>query len=238
MKKIREMLPIDERMKLILSASAVGLVLIAAMLIPLAFRTSGTSADRDTARLTEQKAALFAEYWDGMTDTENVRAIKQEEIPLRQKEQCSKTAAALLSKCIRDLTLEEPPEPTGVEYTDLIGTDGTEVKLCRVWLEARGDWQNWLDACFDRETGELYYLYLSRECVSNPQAYETELAQAMTANTVAEALCDAYGWTLRFLSAEEGDSGTAVFCTESGLLCCQISCRTYDMLIDVKFCCI
>ena len=237
MKKIRELFRSDERMQLIFSASAVGILLIAAMLIPLAFRAAHPAASPDAAVLTEQKAALFAEYWSGMADTENVSSSNPESIPNRQEKLCEEMTAALLSRCIYDLALEDPA-PTGMEYTDLTGKDGTEVRLCRMWVEAKGDWQNWLDVCFDRDTGELYYLYLSRECLWNAQAYQEEIDREISAETIAGILCDAFGWTLRYLAPGENGSGLAVFRTRGGTLCCQIECRSYDTLVDVKFCCI
>ena len=146
---------------------------------------------------------------------------------------CAAVMRRLVEECVNDRQLSYEA-PDGSEYTLITDENGAQVRLCRMWLEARGDWQNWLDACFDADSGELYYLYLSRECLRNQNQYSG--MGGLNARDVADSLAEGYGWTLRWL--DEGKEGAAaLFTTENGTACYQIDCRSYDTLIDVKLCC-
>ena len=237
MKKIREMLPLNDRMKLIVSASAVGLLLIAAMLIPLAFRTSPSAESAaDGVSAEESRANLFAEYWNSGGEAEGITVEKPDSVSEVRKAASEKVFRELADRCINDRALSEP-EPTGREYTVLRRDDGTVLHLCRMWMEARGDWQNWLDVCFDSESGEVFYLYVSRECISNLQQYQSGSAVS-TPEDVAKLLAEEYGWTLRYTGTGGSDVTAAVYTAEDGgTLCYEVGCRVYDALVDVKLCC-
>ena len=87
----------------------------------------------------------------------------------------------------------------------------------------------------DADTGELYYFYLSRECLTNRKNYP--LTETPDAAQIAELLTAENGWTLRHLTAEEDGSAVAVCSTPGGTVCFSITCRVYDALIDVKLAC-
>ena len=235
MKKLRDLLQLDDRMQMIASAAAVGAVLIAAMLVPLAFRTSGAGAEQSDGDPPASRSAVFAAYWNDAPGGENIRVEKPENVPEKQTELCETVMQTLIARCISDQGVDTP-EPTGREYTVLHDESGTELQLCRMWLEVRGDWQNWLDVCFDSSTGELYYLYLSRECLTNGQNYPSG-EEPVNAAYIADTLAREYGWTLRSLSGGESGSAAAVFSSGSGTLCYQIDCKIYDALVDIRLCC-
>ena len=234
MKKLLERLrPESDRTKLFASIGAVVLVLIVAMLLPLAFRTD-PAADKSPAALTlEERSLMFAAYWNEGAETGGFTVEKPDPVPRRMKETCETVMRTIIARSIDDHALSDAM-PTGSEYTVVSDGDGRELKLCRMWLERRGDWQNWLDVCMDADTGELYYFYLSRECLTNRKNYAPP--EQTRAEQIAELLATENGWTLRWLADEDG-AAAAVYSTPGGTLCYEISCRVYDALIDVKLAC-
>ena len=235
MKKLLERLrPDSDRKKLIASACAVGLVLIAAMLLPLAFRTA-PDASPPPAELTQaERMRMFADYWTLGAEASGFTVTKPETVPHRMRETCETVMHTLIARSIDDRGLSDPT-PTGSEYTYVSDGAGREIAVCRMWLEARGEWQNWMDVCMDAETGALYYFYLSRECLTNRRNYS--VPDNAGCEQIAETLAAENGWTLRHL-AEAGDGAAlAVYAADGGTLCWQISSRVYDALIDVKVSC-
>ena len=234
MKKLLERLQAGgERTKLLLSIGGVVLVVILAMLLPLAFRAAPAGEEPAKELTLAERAALFADYWERGAEAGGYTVTKPDPVPRQMKDTCETVMRTLIARCIDDQGLDDP-SPTGSEYTVVTDADGREISVCRMWLERRGDWQNWMDVCIDADTGELYYYYLSRECLTNRKLYETPDTDA---GRIAAGLAEEYGWTLRYL-AEEADGGAAaVYSSDGGTLCYQISCRVYDALTDIKVTC-
>ncbi len=234
MKKLLERLRADgERSKLLFSVIGVVLAVIAAMLLPLAFRSEGAGAP-DAAEMTlEERTRMFSDYWNRGAEDAGLTVTKPDPVPRKMKETCETVMRTLIARSIDDRGLDDLT-PTGSEYTVISDGSGRELHICRMWLEKRGDWQNWLDVCFDADTGELYYYYLSRECLTNRKLYQTE--EIPDAKLIAEKLAEDNGWTLRYL-ADETEGAAAVYSTSGGTVCYAISCRVYDALIDVKISC-
>ena len=231
MKKVRKLFQ-DERYKLLLTCAAAAALLLTALLLPLAFRST---EEPETPGLTsaEEKRRLFADYWLLGPEEPGITVTKEDTPSQGTVRACEAVMERLVAECIDDRQLDYEA-PDGSEYTRISDDGGVRVQLCRMWLEARGDWQNWLDVCFDAESGEIYYLYLSRECLSNRSRYGP--LSGLNARDIADSLAEEYGWTLRWL--EEGkESAAALFTTGLGTACYQIDCRSYDMLLDVKLCC-
>ena len=222
-----------ERTKLFLSVGAVAAVVIAAMLLPLAFRAAPAGEPPEEALTLEERTRMFADYWTLGAEAAGFTVTKPDPVPRQMRERCETVMATLIARSIDDRGLEDF-SPTGSEYTAVTDGAGREIHVCRMWLEKRGDWQNWMDVCIDADSGELYYYYLSRECLTNRKLY----AMADTdAARLAAGLGEDYGWTLRYL-AEEADGGAAaVYSSDGGTLCYQISCRIYDALVDIKLSC-
>ena len=235
MKKLLERLRADgERSKLLFSVIGVVLAVIAAMLLPLAFRSEGAGAP-DAAEMTlEERTRMFSDYWNRGAEAAGLTVTKPDPVPRKMKETCETVMRTLIARSIDDRGLDDLT-PTGSEYTVVSDGGGREVHICRMWLEKRGDWQNWLDVCFDADTGELYYYYLSRECLTNRKLYQTE--EIPDAKLIAEKLAEDNGWTLRYLADEADGAAAAVYSSPGGTLCYEISCRWYDALVDIKLCC-
>ena len=235
MKKLLERLRAGgERTQLLLSVAGVAVVVIAAMLLPLAFRGNG-GGDAPNAEMTlEERTQLFSLYWNRGAEDNGLTVTKPDPVPRKMKDTCETVMHTLIARSIDDQGLEELT-PTGSEYTVVTDGAGRELHLCRMWLEKRGDWQNWMDVCFDADTGELYYYYLSRECLTNRRLYRRE--EIPDAKVLAEKLAEEKGWTLRYLTEGADGTAAAVCSTPGGTVCFEISCRWYDALVDVKLCC-
>ena len=235
MKKLLERLRAGgERTQLLLSVAGIAVVVIAAMLLPLAFRGNG-GGDAPKAEMTlAERTQLFSLYWNQGAENNGLTVTKPDPVPRKMKETCETVMHTLIARSIDDQGLEDLT-PTGSEYTVVTDGEGRELQLCRMWLEKRGDWQNWMDVCFDAETGELYYYYLSRECLTNRRLYRRE--DVPDAKRLAEKLAEDKGWTLRYLTEGADGAAAAVYSTPGGTVCFEISCRWYDALVDVKLCC-
>lgn len=231
MKKPRK-LRFDDRSKLLLSCAAVTVLLLAALLLPLAFRGEGGPAATASAGAGE-KRRLFADYWMLDPAEQGITVTREETLPPETVRDCEAVMRRLVEYCIDDRQFAYAA-PDGSEYTVIRDGSGTQARLCRMWLEARGDWQSWLDVCFDAESGEVYYLYISRECLSNRTKYESRAD--LGARDIAERLAEAYGWTLRWLD-EGAERSAALFTAADGTACYQIECSSHDTLLDVKLCC-
>ena len=234
MKKIRELFPWDDRTRLMFSAAAVGVILLAAILLPLAFRTDGRGAAGQNQSKTD-KFSLFAGYWERGPEECGFSISRPESLSEETKERCETVMRTLMARCINDQALDYAG-PTGSEYTVISDVNGEELQLCRMWLEQQGDWQNWMDVCFDAETGQVYYLYLSRECLHNQSDYAEQM-QVPDLRGLADGLASEYGWSLRWMSGDSDGSAAAVFRTGDSMVCYQIDCRAFDALVDIKFCC-
>ena len=235
MKKLLERLSAGtERNRLLISVCGAALVVVAAMLIPLGFRASPSGENAPTVMSLEERTQMFADYWAVGAEEGGFLVEKPDPVPRKMKETCETVMRTIIARSIDDHALTDAM-PTGSEYTVVTDGEGRELQLCRMWLEKRGDWQNWMDVCFDADTGELYYYYLSRECLTNRRLYRRE--EIPDAKVLAEKLAEDKGWTLRYLTEGADGTAAAVCSTPGGTVCFEISCRWYDALVDVKLCC-
>lgn len=233
LKRLTERL--DEGRQLLLTACVVGALLVAAALIPLLFRTAVPApAPASYGSELEHRTALFTDFWaNGGEAAAEVASI----IPDREMETfCEDRMRTIVSRAVDDRAFTYTV-PTGREYTRVSDGSGATVKLCRMWLQSQGDWQNWVDACFDAETGRIYYLYVSRECLTNRSRYSGAREGWDSAGAVARTLAAESGMTLRHFTGENR-SGTAVLEGEDGLLCYELQFAGYDALIDLRVVCV
>jgi len=230
LKKLNELLFRDDRRRLLFSSAVVGGLLILAALLPLCFRTEAApeTPEADPAA----RMALFRDYWQ-QTEDDRI-GEKTESFGPETDDFCLTQMEALIRDCIDDPGLEHPA-PTGRELVRLQGADGTGLSLCRMWLEAAGDWKNWMDVCFDADSGAIYYFYLSRERLIRSE--QDGDAQDLTAETVAEKLAAHQGWSLYRLTETADGAWDAVFGTGTGAACYRITVKAYDNLIDVMLAC-
>lgn len=226
MKKLTNSLQLTERTKLIVSVAAAAALLLAAMLVPLAFRTE-TAAEPETGET--HGAALVQRYLAGETDGLSVQRLDAPDAALTAG--CETRMHTFAARCIDDREVDLNG-PYSSEYT-VISDGETTLRVCRMWIELRGDWQNWLDVLFDADTGELYHLYLSRERLSHAERYPATESSRPTARYTAETLTAELGGTLRSLR-ETGDNRVfAVIDALQGTAFFDISCVSYDSLIDL-----
>ncbi len=222
------------------SAGPVGLlvaVLVLALLLPLAFYDEdGASGEGSSGGKNEDKYStkitggdIFSDYWlvKGGTTAEVLNEVDAE-----VQEKCRSFAETLCS------LIYDENKPTadkfGMQYSRVSLVEGKgEIKLCRLWCEWRGDWQNWIDAFYDFETGEIYYLYISCECLENRGRYGD--APSLTAKLAAEELGDFCAFDLiRFI---DGPNPVAVYANGRELRFFNIDCTYYpSTLVDIKIC--
>lgn len=224
----------DERSRLIVSAAAAAAFLIAALLLPLAFRGGGQEVQTGAGGA---RAELFAAYWSG--EREGLEILGGESLTKRYAPICEERINEIISSCTFDKN-ELLMQSEGHEYlTVRRGED--EVTLCRFWRQYQGDWRNWLDVCFDADTGDVYYLYLSSECVKNRPEYTMSMPAGLDAMYVASRLAERDGCRLLDAQWNADASGTltAIYSVNGSALKMSISCIYYEStLIDIKLVCI
>lgn len=232
MKKLLDGFQWNDKTKLLISAIATGAVLLFAILFPLSFRQS-TAQQAPKAAGAEERTALFAAYWNAGDAAEALTVTKQEQPGKEREDLCKARMQGLIAACIVDEKLEDA-SPTGSEYVTV--SDGqTQVNVCRMWMERSGDWKNWLDVCFDADTGEIYYLYLSCECLSRQENY-TQFS-SLNGEQIAAELASRQNGAIRYFGEEADGMQTVVISEADGTVCYQIACTAYDHLIDVKINC-
>lgn len=232
MKKMRIKLQWNERTKMLLAAALSGAALLLAIFLPLAFFSPVKDDAPDTG--AEQKAELFAQYWYAAEEESGVYSEKVAVPKQEMLTRCEETMRDIVSQWIYDAGIEYAA-PSGSEYTRVQNETG-EMTLCRMWLEEQGDWRNWLDVCFDAESGTLYYFYLSRECLRNQKIYGDN--SGLTTELVAQRLAEFLHGNIRYFSApDEAGACAAVISTPGGTICYSINCKAYDRLIDIKINC-
>ena len=159
------MLRAADRQLLVYGGAAL-LVFLLSALLPLLFRKAPEEVLSPLNR--SERAALFSAYWNGGDES-----IKEPLTPSAETEtRCRERMRQLTDICFQD-EQDWTVESEGSEYFTLSG-EGGEARLCRSWLQCQGDWRNWLDVCFDAESGELYFsktLEQHRRAVENYTKY-------------------------------------------------------------------
>lgn len=242
MKKLFELLPFprDDRSRFLFSAGAAALLLIVALFLPLLFRAETADTAPADAASAAERVLLFLDCVRMESGEEPERPLRIEKLSEPETETaafCETLMRTLAARCIQDdaVTYEAP---SGSEYTVVTDASEKTLSLCRMWLESKGDWQNWLDVRFDADTGVIYYLYLSRECITNAERYSMPGEEDVTAETVASAVAVDTGWTLRTLQPAGDGSTLAVFSANGETVCYRIACRAFGSLIDVRITCV
>jgi len=241
LKKLFERLPLprDDRSKLLFAAAAAGIMLAVALVLPLLFRAPMPEPVA-SALTAEEKMLIFTDCVRMESGEEVERALKMEKLEAPESSTavyCETMMRTLVARSIRDDAFSYE-KPSGSEYVRVTDGEERELSLCRMWLESRGDWQNWLDVRFDAQTGMLYYYYLSRECLQNRENYAPDAEDTATAESVAEAMAVEAGWQLRWMETQPDGSAVALFSTQNGTASYRIACTVYDTLIDIHISCI
>lgn len=223
----------DERSRLIAAATLTGAVLLFAMLFPLLFRQSAAPQPERGRTLLDVRADLFAQYWNAGDAAAALRVELTAPPDAQTAKRCEARMAEIVGACIVDRALENTV-PTGQDYFSL--SDGTHsVNICRMWLERKGDWRNWLDVCFDADSGEVYYLYLSCECLENHARYVGQMDAP--ARQLPALLAKLAQGEIRFDADGAAETQTLVISGEDGTVCYRVGGVAYEQLIDLKVSC-
>lgn len=208
------------------------LVFVVALLLPLAFR-GGSGAGAASLNAGE-RAAIFAGYWNSGEGTAQELGSPGRKVV----KYCAGRMEAIVAACSVDKRTAEA-EAEGSEYL-LVSSAQGGIRVCRKWLKYQGDWSNWLDVCFDMDTGEIYYLYVSSQCVASPDLYADVFPGGLNASVAAKKAADFMGCDLLHLDwdGSAADPASAIFASDGSAVRMEISCIYYEStIIDVRMTC-
>jgi len=221
--------------KHVMALTALALVFVLSALLPLHFIDNRTSGETDGY---VARAALFAEYWSGEEGGYEIEKIT--EPSAAQLDFCSSRFDELVERCRVDRAKDTETKMEGSEYV-IVRSDSVSLQLCRKWLQYSGDWNSWLDVCFDMSTGEVFYLYTNGECIYNSSEYSNVAPGSADAEELAHLIADEMDFQLYYFdeSLEPGASSTAVYLCDGAPLKLELSVVYYEgRLFDVKIVCI
>lgn len=220
--------------KPLLALAALGIVFVLAALIPLAFINNNAAEELNYAL----RAALFTEYWSSSEEGYTVQKITE---PTAQELAfCTQRFGELVSDCRVDKAENTEIKMEGSEYVELRSTAAL-LRLCRKWIQYSGDWNSWLDVCFDMQTGEVFYLYSNGECIFNSGEYTDTSPGSADVQALAQTLASEMGMELYYFdeAGEDTASSTAVYLCQNTPLKIELSLVYYEgRLFDVKIVCV
>lgn len=228
---------LNDRMKLIIYGGVTAAVFVVSALLPLLFRGGGTAPPQSTGLSAGDRAGIFAAYWNG-TD-EDCKVSQTGEPKKDELEKCTARMDEISRLCLVDRSAGEVKSEGSEFFSVSRGED--EIRLCRMWIEVQGDWRSWLDVCFDADNGDMYYFYLSADCLTNPGKYSNVIPEdGIDADMIAAYLSQARGYELLHLSRDTADEiVTAIYNAEGSAVCMSIDFVCYKYaFIDVKICCV
>ncbi len=211
------------------------LVFIAAALFPLSYRDSRALAEQSLSR--GARAVIFADYWN--SDSGKAKAEKLTEAEDIQEKYCKQRMNEIMLRCDID-SKDGQTEYSGAEYLRISTEDGS-IDICRMWIQSQGDWRNWTDVCFDIDTGDIYYLYTSSECVTRPENYAEAIPKDLDAGYIAEKIVENTGYDIISMnwSGSMADTARVIYRDKGEVLSLDISCIYYEAsLLDVKIVCV
>ena len=219
-------------------AVAAAAVFLLAALLPLAFRAGGGEVAESGEFDAGARAAVFSAYWNDSARGCTVRNMSGPE--KKDIDKCTQRMSEIVDMCVIDLQ-RGSANSAGSEYISVTNDEEKTIRICRMWMEFQGDWNNWIDVCFDMDTGEVYYLYVSSKCISNAENYIDALPDGFNTQTAAEQIAHERGSELVKVvwSGKTGDTATAVYLDGGSAVCMELTCTYYQAsLLDVKLCCV
>ena len=210
----------NKKLKSAVPALICGVCLAAALILPPMFRRvefvppSGMTA--------EERVAMFLDFMDGGADTNVVTLASVDNGTVSD---CEESMEELFYTFGTDYGLEWPGS-TGSEYLRL--SDGErEMTVCRMWIEATGDWHSWMDAFFNAETGELYYLYVNSTCLYHRGDYIGAFGGGLDEEKCAGLAAEYGRESLKMFSQYDSEPANAFFTRNGDLICREIECSYY-----------
>ena len=218
----------------VLPLLTLAVVFVAAAVIPLKFADRNSTIGENYAA----KAQLFSDYWNN----EDSRCVVEKiaEPNAVQIDFCNKRFGELVERCRVDKAEIGEAKMEGSEYVRL-SDNGMTLELCRKWLQYSGDWNNWIDACFDANTGEVFYLYTNGECIYNSSEYSNVAPGSSDAGELARLIAEEMDMVLYHFDEllEPGASSTAIYLCGESPVKLELSIVYYEgRLFDVKIVCI
>ncbi len=218
----------SEKSKMFIYILTACLVFLTSCFLPLAFRGDNfISDDFDTGK----RAAMFVKYQSG---DKTIR----EKVNNKPNSADIKFCQDIFDEIIGYGILDEAPRKTVTEgYSFVnISTGETSMRLCRMWLQDKGDWNNWIDVYIDVDTGFVYYLYISSIC-ENSKNYHSAVEGELNAKSVASTIAKETGYDLKIVnwSGKAEDTAAAYMASNGEALIWNINCSYYDAtMLDIK----
>ncbi len=189
-------------------AAAAGFLLLCALL-PLAFSGEEKPPDEPGNTVMSQptpavptyiptelndRIRLFDTYFDGDAGSIIKTELKAGEI---EPAQTTANCQDVLEKLIAVLTIDQAEENnvnvSGINYYTLVDSrTGASIRVAEGFRDWYGDWKNWLRICIDMDTQDVYYVYLSSNCLYNFDRYN----YIIDANEIARGFGESMGWEL------------------------------------------
>lgn len=227
LKKMRD--TVSEKTKLLIYLAAAVIIFLTSCLLPLAF-IKDSIIDPDFG--TGERAAMFIKYMA------NDKSVKYKVINDPDKSEvkfCEKLFSELNGCCIIDSSVRKTLTEDS-EYITLTDGENT-MKLCRMWLQDKGDWNNWIDVYMDSETGFVYYLYVNSICVSNGGDYASAIDPELDAKNIAALIAKETGYEMKLLnwSGKPEDTATAYTSLNGDAVIWNINYSYYpSSTLDIK----
>lgn len=187
--------------------AAAGFLLLCAML-PLAFSGEEQPPDgpgnTDMSQPTpavptytpielDERAGLFDAYFNGDAGSIIKTELKAGDIePAQTAAKCQDALEHLIAALSIDKAEENYVNASGINYYALVDNrSGASIRVAEGFRDWNGDWKNWLRICIDMDTMDIYYVYLSSNCLCNFDRYAY-----IGADTIARAFGESLGFEL------------------------------------------
>ena len=245
----------NKKMQLTLYSSLTFFILVVCALLPRFIaapeKPAGAGAP-ETLSLSE-RTEMFLMHWAGSGPGTGegfvIENINREEMPENSLSLCGAVSDRLRCGFVPDEP-ENGYEISGEQFYDLYlpGDPGKRMRLCHVWYQWTGNWQNWFNLCIDADTGVIYYFYVSSgTAAGNTSDFDFVPEDfILKPDTDAPAIARLWPAYCRFecvsvvLSGRYNDDRTpiytAAYISGDGEISYDISCKYYpQILLDVRF---
>ncbi len=219
----------SEKSKMLIYVSTAIIVLVISCLLPLAFRDGNIT---DGVFDTGDRAAMFAKY---VNNDKSIRYKADDKPEKAELKYCESIFDELASYCILDSNSRKTVTE-GYQFINLSDNENN-MRLCRMWLQDKGDWTNWMEVYIDVDTGFVYYLYISSVCLDNADKYYSAIESELNAKSLASLIAKETGYDLKIVnwSGKAEDTATAYTAMDGDALIWNIYCSYYaSSMLDVK----
>lgn len=224
----------SRKRKLIIFSALTLAILVLAALIPVHFLNNDAVEKSDKQLRVSQRADLFDLYWREASGGYDFSALDLDnEAELSQSRQ-------KIDGLLADMVMDEAKgivSSEGNEFFELTDHEGKTMRIWHSWSEWSGEWKNWFDVYIDIDSLDIYYLYLSSECLVKPRSYVPEpfpYSDAMNAAGHWQSVC---GYELIGVSwsGEPTETAASIYLFDNDAIHYGINCIYHPgILFDLR----